>query len=257
MKRVVSHEKVIELWYNQTQDNARTSNGCFYFEKDTIYSFGSHFPIAKHVEFKGKKAVLFTKAKWGSRTSKHISWISNIIGFNDYVLDCYDLDSNNHKTRLKSYLNDVEAILEDLLKCRKVENRIYKLISYNQQVNHYCEFYELDIKKENKKLYDILNFKDKELKKRCFDYISSKSIKWWKEQTPESRNIVKTLVFPDEINRLFKKELISTTEKDSLLSMIKSNDVENLTLAIILIEQLNKTWKSKRTVQQQKELCLT
>ena len=63
MKKVftdISH--IAHLWANQLQDEARNSgSGNFYFDGDVIYSYGSHFPIAKHVvNAKGEKAVLFT-----------------------------------------------------------------------------------------------------------------------------------------------------------------------------------------------------
>lgn len=50
MKRVVNNSQLPHLWMypREVGDNARTPNGSFYFEGDTIYSYGSHFPIARH-----------------------------------------------------------------------------------------------------------------------------------------------------------------------------------------------------------------
>ena len=47
---VYPSDMVAHLWANKSQDSARESGGRFYFVGDTIYSYGSHFPIARHVE---------------------------------------------------------------------------------------------------------------------------------------------------------------------------------------------------------------
>ena len=43
------------MWANQARDGAKGSS--FYFNGDTIYSYGPHFPIARHVERKGAHAA--------------------------------------------------------------------------------------------------------------------------------------------------------------------------------------------------------
>ena len=62
---------VAHLWANQTQDSARNPCHNFYFHGDTIYSYGSHFPIARHVTRKGNSAVLFTTRSYSSTTAGH------------------------------------------------------------------------------------------------------------------------------------------------------------------------------------------
>ena len=47
------------------------SGNNFYFDGDTIYSYGSHFPIARHVETKRGRAVLFTTRDYSVTTSGH------------------------------------------------------------------------------------------------------------------------------------------------------------------------------------------
>ena len=64
-------DMVAHLWANQTQDSARNPCHNFYFHGDTIYSYGSHFPIARHVTRKGKSAVLFTTRSYSSTTAGH------------------------------------------------------------------------------------------------------------------------------------------------------------------------------------------
>jgi len=75
VRHVVPTGEIAHLWAHQVQDSAR--NGCksLFFEGKTIFSFGHHYPAARHVEFKGKKAVLVTNRKSSSSTSGHMAGI--------------------------------------------------------------------------------------------------------------------------------------------------------------------------------------
>jgi hypothetical protein len=95
MKKVVHGREVAHLWAHQTQADARSNGrGNIFFTGDTIYSYGSHFPIARHVEnSKGQKAILFTTKGYSSTTAKHKSYVRNAIpGSIDvfYVRDVMD-----------------------------------------------------------------------------------------------------------------------------------------------------------------------
>ena len=68
---VYPSDMVAHLWANKAQDSARESGGRFYFVGDTIYSYGAHFPIARHVENKRGRAVLFTTRDYSVTTSGH------------------------------------------------------------------------------------------------------------------------------------------------------------------------------------------
>lgn len=73
MKRVHDIDMVAHLWANKSQPEARNAGGNFYFDGNTVYSYGSHFPIAKHVtDKKGRPAVLFTTRTYSVTTSKHL-----------------------------------------------------------------------------------------------------------------------------------------------------------------------------------------
>ena len=69
-RHVYPVDMVAHLWAHKAQDSAR-NGGNFYFEGDTIYSYGSHFPIARHVETRRGRAVLFTTRDYSVTTSGH------------------------------------------------------------------------------------------------------------------------------------------------------------------------------------------
>jgi len=70
MKKVFnSASDVAHAFALQEQSEGRNSNRSFYFEGDSLYSYGSHFCIAR---FTGTGTVLFTERKYSNTTSKHI-----------------------------------------------------------------------------------------------------------------------------------------------------------------------------------------
>lgn len=79
MKTVVSPDMVAHLWANKSQSSARNSNRSFYFEDDTIYSYGRHFPIARHATHKGEPCILFTVRDYSPTTSNHKSMVRRAI----------------------------------------------------------------------------------------------------------------------------------------------------------------------------------
>lgn len=79
-KNVHPTNEVAHLWYHKTQPSARNGGrNNFYFEGPVIYSYGSHFPIARHVEHNGKPAILFTTRSYSTTTARHISEVRGAI----------------------------------------------------------------------------------------------------------------------------------------------------------------------------------
>lgn len=70
-KTVFSNDELPHIWAHQSQDSGRTPNRNLYFQGDTIYSYGSHFPIARHVTHKGRRFVFFTTRDYSVTTSGH------------------------------------------------------------------------------------------------------------------------------------------------------------------------------------------
>lgn len=68
MKRV--RKDVCHVWAHQLQSDARY--GRIFFQGDTIYSYGRHFPIARHTKDKsGRHVILFTTQTYSSTTAGH------------------------------------------------------------------------------------------------------------------------------------------------------------------------------------------
>lgn len=67
----MNNNEVAHLWANKSRPSGHGSH--FFFEGDTIYSYGTHFPIARH----WKGAVLFTTKGYSVTTSCHIGRARN------------------------------------------------------------------------------------------------------------------------------------------------------------------------------------
>lgn len=68
-----SHDNLAHVWAQQTYPIGYASDCRMFFDGPTIYSYGTHFAIARFVERKGHKAVLFTTRSYSSSTGKHKS----------------------------------------------------------------------------------------------------------------------------------------------------------------------------------------
>lgn len=74
-RTVFPNAQLAHVWASQSQASGRSGNGNFYFEGATLFSYGSHFPVATFTEKRiGKRRlVLFTGASYSVTTAGHIS----------------------------------------------------------------------------------------------------------------------------------------------------------------------------------------
>lgn len=141
MKRVVTNSRLPHLWMypREERDSARSSNGNFYFEGDTIYSYGSHFPIARHVtNERGEQAVFFTSNSYGCTTAQHKSEVMRAIPAGHAVFVVPSVHSYATEERAlrpehieENYLHYAQQLKERALeiakKGRQMKNRVWDL----------------------------------------------------------------------------------------------------------------------------------
>ena len=142
-KTVYPTDSIPHLWAHQTQDSARNPQGNLYFDGDTIYSYGRHFPIARHVEFRGRQCVFVTTGKWSTTTAGHVRAVRMSI-------------PNQVQTWfVENPLHDVPAVIVDrkfsigqlrreLADSKSVDDRIQlyrKLVSAVHELNKFVEFF--------------------------------------------------------------------------------------------------------------------
>lgn len=72
-RKVWPREQVAHLWANKSQDEARDPSGNFYFTGRALFSYGSHYVFAAHVDTADGAAILWNDASSTVTTNKHRS----------------------------------------------------------------------------------------------------------------------------------------------------------------------------------------
>lgn len=139
MKKVHTPDNVAHLWANQHQEDARTPTSNLYFRGTEIYSYGSHFCIAKHVE----GAVLFTEREYSNTTSKHKSIVRNACSHKNIVY-CYN-PLGSHEQNFQAWRNECEGYIEKLAKARKPEKYIQELEGVKYRAERYANLFEIAV----------------------------------------------------------------------------------------------------------------
>lgn len=136
MKRV--RKDVCHVWAHKLQSDARFGN--IFFEGDTIYSYGHHFPIARHVTHKGKPAILFTTRSYSSTTAGHKSQVRCAIPAGVPVFYVDDVTKNPSKSNIDSYAERIacQAAVASRSKSR-MDWQLEQLQSLVEEANAFCE----------------------------------------------------------------------------------------------------------------------
>ena len=145
MKKVVNNETVAHLWANEQQTEAYSPNRSFYFNSNTIYSYGGHFAIAKHItNDKGEKAILFTTRGYSNTTAKHINFTYRAIPYKDSVIYCPDPNATVNDN-IFYWDNLIGGIYKCLANAKKPEKYLAELSKLNEQIKKYLSFMGVDM----------------------------------------------------------------------------------------------------------------
>lgn len=145
MKTVYSSiSEIAHIWANKVQSNARNSSDNFYFKNETIYSYGDHFPIARHVKNKnGETAVLFTTRTYSNTTLKHINTVKSAAKHLQ-IIYC-TIIFGTHEENINKFVLEIENIIPLLAKARKKESYIYYISIILNKSKKYSDFFGLDL----------------------------------------------------------------------------------------------------------------
>jgi hypothetical protein len=140
---------VARVWLRQSQDYGQErSGGRFYFQGDTIYSYGTHFPIAKLVTFpNGESGILFTTRTYSNTTAKHISRTWSAVR-NSYrrVVFCRDPTvTADHRGNLLSFKHAMDSIATKHAKARKPELYAGDILAQAEMAREYCEVMMIEV----------------------------------------------------------------------------------------------------------------
>ena len=150
MRHVYPNHEIPHLWAHQSQDEARNSTGSLYFEGPTIFSYGSHFPIARHVtNSRGEKAVLFTTVNHSVTTTGHCSAVAHAIPPNVPVFHVPHLRSSwrelpDHTQNVESYVRRISELLGKAKRARVNRDWLErKALALREQLRGYLAYFDL------------------------------------------------------------------------------------------------------------------
>lgn len=130
MSRSNGAAKIAHIWATQTMQYKREGN--VYFEGDTIYSYGSHFPMARILTNKrGERAAIITIDGYSSTTARHLGETRQAVThMTCFHVPIKDMDA---KGQFESYRVRMNRALLDASKARA------KRADYLSEALHYIE----------------------------------------------------------------------------------------------------------------------
>ena len=140
MKKVNTSENVAHLFANQLQGEARTQTNNFYFNGKSIYSYGSHFCIAKFID---DKMLLFTERGYSNTTAKHINHVWNATSHIIKIHCAYPTGS--HEQNFNFWLIEAENSVAKLKNARKPEIYLTELQRTKDKATKYAEYFGIDL----------------------------------------------------------------------------------------------------------------
>lgn len=141
MKTVVQPRQVAHLWAHAAQSSARNSTGNIFFEQDTIYSYGHHFPMARRVVVKGGTvAYLMTTRGYSSTTAKHLSFTRQALHGLDHVFHVHN-PTGTPSDCLASYAVRIEFARTEFFKTKVKGDDAYATLA--ELIAERNEFYSL------------------------------------------------------------------------------------------------------------------
>jgi hypothetical protein len=149
-KEVFDTGEIPHLWAHKVQAHARNAQGNLSFDGDTIYSYGSHFPIARHVSNKsGRAAILFTTRSYSVTTSGQVSAVRSAIPKNVPVFHVFD-PALSPRESLACYVSAV-AVNAKCASERKMETTrnedVERALSLIAECKAFCKFFGLRVPK--------------------------------------------------------------------------------------------------------------
>lgn len=108
----MNNSMVAHLWANEKRESANGSN--FYFEGESIYSYGRHFEVGRIVRNKrGEKAYLINDTYYSSTTSKHQYHVREAIPTGSKVFSVgYNMSNTGNMAFVTGRLESIKDAIE-------------------------------------------------------------------------------------------------------------------------------------------------
>jgi hypothetical protein len=152
-----NYQELAHVWAAQTQDYGNTPGGRMYFRGPSVYSYGSHFEIARFVK-PNKTApavVLFTERDYSPTTSKHKGAARRAID-GRIVFTVPDVTGEEHNTNVDYYIDNAGEALGKLPRAHTLDllrEAVLNIRAVNSYLRWFGKHVSGDRKKKAKKLF--------------------------------------------------------------------------------------------------------
>lgn len=162
MKTIYSSSEIANLWLRGDINSASTSGRNFYFNGDSIYSYGPHFMIArKSTNKNGDTAILLTTRGYSNTTAKHIANVTDAVMYSGInVIKCAYPNENGHMENFNDWRSHLIEVVSGLSRSRKPEIYWKEIDKLRYYINSYCDFFELEIPDFLKELFSVKSKED-------------------------------------------------------------------------------------------------
>ena len=162
MKTIYSSSKIANLWLRGDINSASTSGRNFYFNGDSIYSYGPHFMIArKSTNKNGDTAILLTTRGYSNTTAKHIANVTDAVMYSEInAIKCAYPNENRHMENFNDWRSHLIEAVSGLSRSRKPEIYWKEIDKLRYYINSYCDFFELEIPDFLKELFSVKSKED-------------------------------------------------------------------------------------------------
>lgn len=140
MKKVNTPQDTAHLFALQQQQEAYTPTRNLYYNGKSIYSYGSHFCIAKFID---SKTLLFTERTYSNTTAKHISVVSYATSHIDKIY-CFNPNAS-HVDNFNYWLRQAEQLADKLKRANKPEIYINQLQQIENKATIYANYFNIAI----------------------------------------------------------------------------------------------------------------
>jgi len=159
MKTKGNNSDVAHFWANQTQESLSNANGSFYFKDNIIYSYGLHFPIARHMD----DIILFTNDSYRNTTAKQMNLTRRAISHKKVftVSDVLACNEKQHTDNFNDYQKRFVELIKSAVMARSNKTSLLESAkNLANEANEYAQFFKLDIIPINTKKLDMDSIKE-------------------------------------------------------------------------------------------------
>ena len=148
-----TNSEIAHIWANELTYKGQQGN--LFFQGKTVYSYGYHFAIAKHIDY---KTVLITTRGYSNSTSKHIQLVKQAISHKDKIY-CYN-PTGSHEENINRFITEIINEAVKLIRATKPEKYLIEIDYIKNRLNKYLEYFNLKLSKEQAGKIDIKSKED-------------------------------------------------------------------------------------------------